>query len=152
MSRAGATQTEPPAATPHPLLPLEVWWSISSDFFCSNSSHPNSWAFVERSRGEDFFGWGRFVAGWQETPQKAATTWDNLKIPHKMARNKICHKRPYTVVWFSHIIDCLGDYQRLCKQRPKLIKLQKMYSMLSCLMNVYNNYGQKWPPEGAQST
>ena len=27
--------------------------------------------------------------------------------------------------------------------------LKKLYLMPSCLMNVYENYGQKWPPEGA---
>ena len=57
-------------------------------------------------------------------------------------------KRPWKVMWFSHIIYFLSDYQRLCKQLPKLIKLQKCYSMPSCLMNVDKNYGQKWPPEG----
>ena len=51
-------------------------------------------------------------------------------------RYKMCLKSPCTVAWFSHIIYCLSDYQCLCKQLPKLVKLQKIYSMLSCLMNV----------------
>ena len=51
--------------------------------------------------------------------------------------SKVSIKRPWTVAGFSQIIYCLCDYQRLCKQLPKLIKLQRIYSMLSCLMNVY---------------
>ena len=69
-----------------------------------------------------------------------------------MVSTKVSIKSPWTVVGFSQIIYCLSDYERLCKQLPKLIMLQKFYSMLSCLMNVYENYGQKWPPEGAKST
>ena len=74
-----------------------------------------------------------------------------IKINSKRSINwsKVWGISPYKVVWFSHIIYCLSDNQRLCKQLPKLIKLQKIYSMLSCLMNVDYNYGQKWPPEGA---
>ena len=51
--------------------------------------------------------------------------------------DKVWCNSPWTVVWFSHIIYFLGDYQRLCKQLPKLIKLQKFYSMQSCLVKVY---------------
>ena len=43
---------------------------------------------------------------------------------------------PWKVVWFSHNMYCLSDYQCLCKHLPKLIKQLKFYSMLSCLMNV----------------
>ena len=57
--------------------------------------------------------------------------------------SKVCLKSPGKDARFSHIIFCLSDYQRLCKQLPKLIKLQKCYSILSCLMNVDYNYGQK---------
>ena len=49
---------------------------------------------------------------------------------------KVCIKSPWTVVWFSQIVYFISDYQRLCKQLPKLVKLQKLYSMMSCLMNV----------------
>ena len=52
-------------------------------------------------------------------------------------KDKVSIKSPWTVVGFSQIIYCLCDYQRLCKQLPKLINLRKIYSMLSCLMNVY---------------
>ena len=31
---------------------------------------------------------------------------------------KVSIKSPWTVVWFSHIIYCLSDYQRLYKQLP----------------------------------
>ena len=55
----------------------------------------------------------------------------------KSTITKVSIKSPCTVAGFSQIIYCLCDYQRLCKQLPKLIKLQKLYSMLSCMMNVY---------------
>ena len=76
-------------------------------------------------------------------------TWLSTKgiVASKVSIKSLC-----TVAGFSQIIYCLSDYQHLCKQLPKLIKLHKCYSMLSCLMNVYQNYGQKWPPEGAKST
>ena len=49
---------------------------------------------------------------------------------------KVCIKSPWTVVWFLQIVYFISDYQRLCKQLPKLVKLQNFYSMMSCLMNV----------------
>ena len=49
---------------------------------------------------------------------------------------KVRIKSPWTVAGFSQIIYFISDYQRLCKQLPKLAKLQKFYSMMSCLMNV----------------
>ena len=49
---------------------------------------------------------------------------------------KVCIKSPWTVVRFSQIVYFISDYQRLSKQLPKLVKLQKFYSMMSCLMNV----------------
>ena len=39
---------------------------------------------------------------------------------------KVWCKSPWTVFWFWHIIYFLRDYQRLCKQLPKLINLQKI--------------------------
>ena len=62
--------------------------------------------------------------------------------------SKVCIKSLWTVVWFSQIVYFIRDYQCLCKQLPKLVKLQKLCSMPSCLMNVDQNYGQKWPPKG----
>ena len=41
--------------------------------------------------------------------------------------NKVCIKSPCTVVWFSHTMYCFSDYQRLCKQLPKLIKLPNLW-------------------------
>ena len=34
---------------------------------------------------------------------------------------KVSIKSPWTVVWFSHIIYCLSDYQRLYKQLPSQV-------------------------------
>ena len=39
-------------------------------------------------------------------------------------RAKVCIKSPCTVVWFSQIVYFLNDYQRLCKQLPKFLRVQ----------------------------
>ena len=58
-------------------------------------------------------------------------------------QGKVCIKSSWIDVWFSHIIYCLSDYQRLCKQLPKLIKLQKCYSIRVALCKV--SYRLIWP-------
>ena len=65
--------------------------------------------------------WATFTIEFQTTPQNC----------------KECLRSPWKVVGFPQIIYFLSDYQRLCKQIPKLIKIQKIYSTLPCLMIVY---------------
>ena len=63
-----------------------------------------------------------------------AWIWNQVKFHSFVC--KVCIKSLWTVVWFSQIVYFISDYQHLWKQLPKLVKLQKFYSMMSCLMNV----------------